>query len=735
MQKEFSVAVIEQGEKLNNIKKYLDNVKSFKTQTFSADNLEQALVFTEKNKIDIILADLNFDNGKAFKLFEKFIAKIQDIPVLTVLNNNDNELGIKLIQAGAHDYILQSEINAESLVKAILSTTTHFITNKEYREKLKQSEEKYRRFIDNSHDMIYVLKPDGSISSRTLAVKKILGFEAGYLEGSSAFDLIHPDDRERVFETFKKLLNQPKESIATEIYKCREADGTYIYLESKAINLMDDKYINGVLINSRTVTKQVLAQQEIKENEERFKQMFMQHSAVKLLIDPDNDGQIIDANIAAVDFYGYTHEQFCKMDIINLNVLPSNEIKKYMQDAKNKIKQVFEFQHQLADGSIRDVIVHSSPIKIQDRIILHSIVRDITERKKAEQLLKENEERYRLIAENVSDVIVHLDSNLDCMYLSPSVEKITGYSVEDLFERDLFSLILEEDREILQTEMKHYIENQKPYRAVEYRIVAKNGSIKWIEAFSRYFYSEQGDFGGMLTVARDITERKKTEELKEDVQRMLNHDLKTPLVGILGFTDLLIAYDNYTDEKSGELLELINQSANRIVNLIDNSINLYSIETAKYKVKAEKVAIYDLLTLIIKEMDNEIKCNEIEIKIQNELSNKNPVIIGEKILCYSLFTNLIKNAVEASGKKETVKVLIRQGENSAIQISIWNKQPIPKDIRHYFGEKYYTWGKNFGTGLGVYSAKLMTQTQGGVFDWESSEENGTTVSVSLPATN
>jgi signal transduction histidine kinase len=93
----------------------------------------------------------------------------------------------------------------------------------------------------------------------------------------------------------------------------------------------------------------------------------------------------------------------------------------------------------------------------------------------------------------------------------------------------------------------------------------------------------------------------------------------------------------------------------------------------------------------------------------------------------------VKNAVEASENGDTVRITVTRKNSEWISVSIWNRTPLPREIQEHFGAKYLTHGKKRGTGLGLYSARLMTETQGGTLTWSSSEEEGTTITVTLPA--
>lgn len=131
------------------------------------------------------------------------------------------------------------------------------------------------------------------------------------------------------------------------------------------------------------------AEKALRESEARFRQMFEKHAAIMLLIDPAS-GKIMDANPAAVKFYGYSREQLCSMSINEINVLSEEEIAAERKKAASQERNHFIFPHRLASGEQRIVEVHSSPIGYQDRQLLFSIIHDITERKQAERVIERN---------------------------------------------------------------------------------------------------------------------------------------------------------------------------------------------------------------------------------------------------------------------------------------------------------------------------------------------------------
>ncbi len=179
--------------------------------------------------------------------------------------------------------------------------------------------------------------------------------------------------------------------------------------------------------------------QALRESETRYRQMFQNNLSVKLLIDP-LDGAIVDANPAAADFYGYPLEQLKSMRIDEINVLPPEEVQREMALAREEKRLYFQFRHRLADGKIRDVEVYSGPVAFGGLTLLHSIVHDITQRKEAEQALRESEIRLREITATLAEGLYVLDGDGRITFSNPEAQRLLGWSQKELEGRDAHGL-------------------------------------------------------------------------------------------------------------------------------------------------------------------------------------------------------------------------------------------------------------------------------------------------------
>jgi len=234
-------------------------------------------------------------------------------------------------------------------------------------------------------------------------------------------------------------------------------------------------------------------------------------------------------------------------------------------------------------------------------------------------------------------------------------------------------------------------------------------------------------------LSQRIQEIEQQKVLRKNVERIIQHDLKSPLNGIITLSEFLAEEPDLNPDYQKKVLGHINSSGHHMLNMINRFSDLYKMETGQYCCHSVLVDIVDIIERIIIDSERETKSNNLcadVIYCGKPITKADTfIVLGEDSLCYSMLANLFQNAVEASPEGEHITVTLN--EEDAQIISIHNKGAVPKEIRDKFFDKYTTANKTNGTGLGSYSAKLMVETQGGTIHLETSEEMGTTVTIRL----
>jgi len=222
-------------------------------------------------------------------------------------------------------------------------------------------------------------------------------------------------------------------------------------------------------------------------------------------------------------------------------------------------------------------------------------------------------------------------------------------------------------------------------------------------------------------------------QLREEIEKITQHDMKSPLTAITGFSKMLIDWGNL-DERNLKMAKSIWNAGERLIKMINNSLDLYKLETGDFDKALKKINIIPILFSAINEFETLYNRKHLKFTLlfNNQLVTENDTLFvyGEENLLYMLFSNLIKNAIEASPPDE--EIVIKMFDSNPVAIFIQNKGAVPVEIRDRFFDKHITKGKLGGTGLGTYSAKLITINLMGQIDMTTSDKDGTVIRLNFP---
>jgi len=275
---------------------------------------------------------------------------------------------------------------------AILSDITE---RKKANTKLMIAKKKYEDLSNLLPVAIYEVDLEGKFNYVNNKAFEYFGYNDDIYNGNfNVLQMIVPEDRDRAKDAIQDI-------IVKRIYKNNEYTGIrkdgsrFPILIFSNLILKDNKPagIRGVVVD---LTERKKTEQALKESEEKFRSFIDENKAIILEIDPSTN-KILIANKAAVDFYGYSKAEIIDKNMADINVLSAEEIKKIVNKAVNHKVDIFHFKHKLANNEIRDIEGYPSPVKVGDKTHLLVIIFDVTERKKAEEALKNNEAQLKEI--------------------------------------------------------------------------------------------------------------------------------------------------------------------------------------------------------------------------------------------------------------------------------------------------------------------------------------------------
>jgi PAS domain S-box-containing protein len=287
-----------------------------------------------------------------------------------------------------------------------------------------------------------------------------------------------------------------------------------------------DAILDGLSRSISLAVQKDIAEEDLRESEKRYRDMFELNNAVMLTINPEN-GRIMDANSSACRYYGYSKEEITARVITDINIADPAVIKENMTRAAGEPGAVFNFRHRKKNGEIRDVEVFSAPIMLGGRRLLHSIIQDVTERKRVEAALIESEQRFRDIFNNTSDVILlHEVGDNGAPGRFTDVNDVTcrmlGYTREELFTKTPLDITTDFHNPSVEKILEEQRITGSARFETEYR--AKDGTIIPVEVNTRVVTIQGKKL--MLGTARDITERKNAEALLKRFNEELEQQVK-----------------------------------------------------------------------------------------------------------------------------------------------------------------------------------------------------------------
>ncbi|MFW9990378.1 MAG: PAS domain S-box protein, partial [Candidatus Odinarchaeota archaeon] len=647
------------------------------------------------------------------------------------------------------------------------------------KQKLQESEEKYRNILEHMIEGYYETDLKGIFTYVNIEYCKILGYSKEDLIGKDSRSFYDKKSREMLFYIFSQIYKTGIPLPPTGLVKVITKKGKTIYFEGPVDLLYDSEGkkvgFYGLL---RDITERKITEQNLKEFKGKYRSI-LEHMR-EGYYETDLKGNSIYANAECCKIFGYSKEELLRTDwhLLYDKETCDNFSKIFTQVYKTGIPYAPEVVIKVVTNKGKLLYIEASIHLLYDsegnKIGFYGLIRDKTEEKITEQKLKESEEKYRSILENMMDGYYEVDLKNNIIFFNNSFKKIIGHSKKKLLNEKFDWFLSPHNKKRISFLFDNILKNKIPFLDFQFEIINIRGEIINVETSIYPKQDMKGNvvgFGGLL---RDISERMQIEEMRKEfteklqnqvVERtqelnealeqqkfyikeilkssrfksefmsVMSHELRTPMNAILGFSDLLIEGDfGELNDNQKDFLHDIKSSANHLLSIINHILDISKIESGNLNLKIKKLQ----LDTIIKQISGTLKNLFVNKNLTFEVIGlkKNKFINADPIRFKEILFNLLSNAIKFT-LKGIITLKISEGEklwtfdviDTGIGIAKKDFELIFMDFKRIDDPHV---NSTEGTGLGLSVTKRLVELHGGSISFTSEFGKGSTFSFTIP---
>jgi PAS domain S-box-containing protein len=671
----------------------------------------------------------------------------------------------------------------EELEQRVKELEKEATEHKRAKEAFQNSEQRYKDIVEKVNDIIYTLDVEGKITSSNTAVKAF-GYHPEELIGKNFVEFISEEVLEETLKDFHNVLDAGEITAETVLIGKNgkphfvEYSSTVIKEQGRVVgirgivrDITERKETQEALqkayldlerrVEERTealkkanaklqaeITERKQAEELLIESEEKFRTVSEQSPNMIFI---NKNGRIVYANKLSVEIMGYERDEFYSpdFDFFSLIAPESIEVVKSAFKRHMKSKEIEPYEYTLVnrEGKRIEAIIATQVINYEGERAILGIVTDISERIRAEEALRESEEKYRLLVENANDAIFIAQDQV-VKFPNPKTLEMIGYSAQELVKIPFMNLIHPEDRDMVLDRYVKRLKGKELPSTYSFRIKRRDGEELWVE-ISTVLITWEGR-PATLNFLRDVTPQKKMEAQFQQAIKMeaigtlaggLAHNINNLLMAILGnasvmLLDVDLKHPHYRNLKS---IEKQVQNGSKLTRQL-----LGYAREGRYEVKPIN------LNLLVKETADTFGTTRKDIIVHQEFAENLYGIEVDQGQIEQVLLNLYVNAADAmpgggdlffktmntTNKDMRAKPYVpKPGNYVLLTVRDTGLGMDKKTMDRIFDPFFTTKGLAQGTGLGLASAYGIVKGHGGYIDVFSGKGKGTTFEIYLPATN
>jgi PAS domain S-box-containing protein len=667
--------------------------------------------------------------------------------VFVPLKGTNQLLGKFMLYYNSPHHFTEEEIQLSMVIAQNISAV---IIRQQMMLKSQRAEARYSSIINNAAEAIYQISESGDFLMVNPAFVKMLGYpDADYiLKNVNAKDIYwDPEERQRLNTVVKKF--GIIENIEVRL-KRKDGSPIWVMMNDHAVKDEEDNliYFEGMLLD---ITERKKAEQNLQESEARYRTL-VEHAPMAIAV--HQNGRLIYVNDAGLRLVGANSKE----DVIGKSVFEFVH-PDYREEVKKRMQAVYATQENLPtieekficiDGTVIDVEVSVRQVLLNGQPAAQLIVKDVTDRKIAEQALLESEQTNRLMAaliEQATESVMVTDTDGRIVYVNKAFEKLTGYTMAEVFHKNPKFLNSGHQSKEFYQHMWKTITSGNTWKG-KFVNKRKDGTLFSEAAIIFPVKNDEGKHINLCKIGRDITHEIQLEEQLRQAQKMetigtlaggIAHDFNNILAPIMGYTDMVLDTLSPDDPLYSDLQEVL-KGAQRGKELVEQ-ILLFSKRTEKI---LKPVFVQSIVREALKLLRPSIPST---IVIETIIDEQTPAVMADAVQIHQVIVNLCTNAYQAmearSGKitiqlkkaTDALPAVVPAGEYVYLAIADNGIGMDKKTLKRIFEPFFTTKPVDKGTGLGLSVVHGIVKSHDGHIEVESEFGKGTTIHIYLPAVN